>query len=268
MGIVNVTPDSFSDGGEFFDSSRAIDHALQLADEGADILDIGGESTRPYAEVVDLAEELNRVVPVIQAVASQVSVPISIDTSKAKVAQEAIAAGAEIVNDVTGCEGDDLMISTLLETGAAVCAMHMQGNPQTMQNDPSYQDVVTEIHAYLGDRLRVLQAAGIEKEKICLDPGIGFGKTHQHNLELMAQCDRFHALGQPLLVGHSRKGFLAKILGHKDLDRTMATLGATIALAVRRIQVIRVHDIRPHREAIDSFIACGGLDGTALQLPS
>jgi len=267
MGIVNVTPDSFSDGGKFFDSRRAVDHALQLAAEGADILDIGGESTRPYAEVVDETEELKRVVPVIQAVAAQVSVPISIDTSKAKVAEEAIAAGAEIVNDVTGCEGDEAMIPMLLRTGAAICAMHMLGNPQTMQDNPTYQDVVGEIHTYLGDRLQVLQTAGIERDKICLDPGIGFGKTHQHNLELMAKCDQFHTLGQPLLVGHSRKGFIAKVLGHNDLDRTMATVGATMALAVRGIQVVRVHDIRPHKEAINSFVACGGLDGIPLQLP-
>jgi len=266
MGIVNVTPDSFSDGGQFFGGQSAkpqaaIDHALQLVADGADILDIGGESTRPYADSVAAEEELERVIPVIEALAKQTKTPISIDTSKATVARTASAAGAGIINDVTGLTGDPEMIEVALATGAGICAMHMQGTPQTMQEDPQYADVVADIFGYLQQRRDALRAAGIVAERICLDPGIGFGKTHQHNLTLMAHCGRFHALGCPLLVGHSRKGFLAKLLGDKQADRTAATVGGALALAVSGVQVIRVHDVRPVREALLTFEAVGGIDG-------
>lgn len=258
MGIVNVTPDSFSDGGNFFDSGRAVDRALQLASDGAAILDIGGESTRPYSEPVPAAEELRRVVSVIEQVARQTDVPISIDTSKAAVARQAISAGAEIINDVTGLQGDPDMIAAAIETGVAVCAMHMQGTPQTMQDDPEYDDVVRDIHGYLAGRRDVLLTAGISPEKLCLDPGIGFGKTHEHNLKLMRACDSFHDLGHPILVGHSRKGFLGKLLGDKQADRTIATVGAALSLAKQGVHVLRVHDVRPVREALSAFEACGG----------
>ena len=243
MGIVNVTPDSFSDGGKFSDTSIAIEHGLSLAEQGAAILDIGGESTRPYSTPVDVEEELNRVIPVIEGIAKQSDVAISIDTSKATVARAAIEAGAEIINDVTGLEGDPEMIDVAKRSGAGVCAMHMQGTPQDMQDDPDYFDVVREIHAYLAQRKSFLLDSGIELEKICLDPGIGFGKTHEHNLQLIRDCDQYHDLGCPILIGHSRKGFIGRLLGDKEADRDAGTLAITLKLAEKGIQIIRVHEV-------------------------
>ena len=260
MGVVNVTPDSFSDGGRFFGPDLAIEHGLKLLDEGAAILDIGGESTRPYSTPVEADEELSRVIPVVDAIHRARPLAIlSIDTSKAAVARAAIAAGAEIINDVTGLEGDPEMISVAQESQAGICAMHMQGTPRTMQDNPTYADIVAEIHDYLRQRRDALLAAGIPRERICLDPGIGFGKTHEHNVTLMANCHRFHDLGQPLLVGHSRKGFIGKLLGDQQAPRLFGTLGSALALAVQGVQVIRVHDVRPLREAFTLFAACGGL---------
>ncbi len=259
MGIVNVTPDSFSDGGKFADASRAIQHALELAQHGAAILDIGGESTRPYSTSVEVTEEINRVVPVIEAVARQTDVPISIDTSKAAVAQAAIDAGAEIINDVTGLTGDPDMIKVAKESGAGICAMHMQGTPQTMQDNPEYDDVVGEILEYLRLRKEHLLDAGIEREKICLDPGIGFGKTHAHNLELLARCQEFHQLQCPILVGHSRKGFIGHILKDKTADRDSGTLAITLMLAQKKIQIIRVHEVKETIRALRVFEAAGGI---------
>jgi dihydropteroate synthase len=258
MGIVNVTPDSFSDGGRFFEIDAAVVHALQLVADGADLLDIGGESTRPYSEGTTAEEELRRVIPVMERLAGQVPVPISIDTSKAAVARAAIDAGAEIINDVTGLEGDPEMVQVALDMSAGVSAMHMQGTPQTMQDNPTYADVVGEVRDYLRERRDALVAAGIARERICLDPGIGFGKTHEHNITLMANCHRFHELGCPLLVGHSRKGFLGKLIGDKEADRTSATVGAALSLAVQGVQMVRVHDVRPVREALAAFEATGG----------
>ncbi|MEM7313611.1 MAG: dihydropteroate synthase [Planctomycetota bacterium] len=266
MGIVNVTPDSFSDGGKFAAVDKAVEHALRLVEEGADILDIGGESTRPYSDPVGVEEELRRVVPVVERLAQSTKVPISIDTSKSRVAQECVAAGAEIINDVTGLEGDENMLKVAVESNVGICAMHMQGNPQTMQDDPAYSDVVREIHDYLALRRDALLSAGVDERRICLDPGIGFGKTHQHNLTLMASCGAFHDLACPLLVGHSRKGFLAKILGDKELARDAATAGSAMTLARAGIQIIRVHDVRTVREALLGFVATGGVDGHPLQL--
>ena len=266
MGIVNVTPDSFSDGGQFFDARRAIEHGLRLADEGADILDVGGESTRPFSTPVTAEEELRRVLPVVQALCEQTRLPISIDTSKAAVAREALAAGAEIINDVTGLAGDPQMAAVACEFSAGVCAMHIRGTPQTMQIDPRYDDVVAEIHAYLAQRRDALLAAGLARERICLDPGIGFGKTHQHNLTLVAHCGQFHELSCPLLVGHSRKGFIGKVLGDKDTDRTAGTIGVSLALARQGVQILRVHDVRAVREALLLFGASGGIDGVEMKL--
>ena len=260
MGILNITPDSFSDGGRFFDPQKAVDHAHQLAGDGADIIDIGGESTRPYSETVTADEELARVLPVFDSLAGNLSCPLSIDTSKASVARAGIAAGAEIINDVTGLQGDEAMLPLAVETEVGVCAMHMQGNPQTMQDAPEYENVVEEVFDYLKDRREALVRAGVQPERICLDPGIGFGKTHQHNLTLMAHCERFHDLGCPILVGHSRKGFLGKVVGDKEADRTSATVGAAMALALQAVPVLRVHDVRAVREALLAFEACGGLE--------
>jgi dihydropteroate synthase len=259
MGIVNVTPDSFSDGGRFFDHAAAIDHALQLAADGADLLDIGGESTRPYSGPVTTDEELRRVLPVVEKLAAGVEIPMSIDTSKATVARAAIDAGAEIINDVTGLTGDPAMIGLAVEKGVGVCAMHMQGTPQTMQDNPTYSDVVADVRNYLHDRRDALLTAGIARDRICLDPGIGFGKTHEHNIALMRHCYELHALGCPLLVGHSRKSFLSKLIGGNRADLATATAVATLALAVQEVQIVRVHDVRPVREALLVFDATGGL---------
>jgi dihydropteroate synthase len=259
MGIVNVTPDSFSDGGRFLAHERAIAHAEQLIAEGADILDIGGESTRPYSTPVEASEELRRVLPVVQAIAARVVV--SIDTSKASVARAALEAGAEIINDITGLSGDPAMLPTAIGSRAGVCVMHMQGTPQTMQDNPRYEDVVADIYHWLEQRRDALFAAGMDRERLCLDPGIGFGKTHQHNLTLAANGWRFHRLGCPLLVGHSRKGFIGKVLGNKEADRTFGTLGVSLALAGQGVQVLRVHDVRATKEAVALFAAAGGIDG-------
>ncbi len=261
MGIVNVTPDSFSDGGRFLDPRAAVEQGLRLAADGADLLDIGGESTRPYSTPVDPDEELRRVIPVVAALCEQTSIPISIDTSKATVAREAMAAGAEIINDVTGFMGDPAMLGVAVDTGAAVCAMHMQGTPQTMQDNPNYSDVVAEISDYLGQRRLALAKAGIAAERICLDPGIGFGKTHQHNLTLLSHCQRLHRLGCPLLVGPSRKGFIAKVIGRPEVDRTAGSIGVCLSLARQGIQMIRAHDVVEIRQALLLFEATGGLDG-------
>jgi dihydropteroate synthase len=258
MGIVNVTPDSFSDGGRFLDRSAAIEHALRLIDEGADLLDLGGESTRPYSQPVSEAEELARVMPVVEELARRSGVPLSIDTSKPAVAEGALAAGAEIINDVTGL-AHPAMVELARCSGAGVCAMHMQGTPQTMQDNPTYDDVVEDVLAWLRARRNSLVAAGIEPSRIALDPGIGFGKTHDHNLTLLAHCDRFHDLGCPLLVGHSRKGFIAKVIGDKEADRTAGTIGAALSLARQGVQIIRVHDVQPVRHALLLFEATGGL---------
>lgn len=243
MGIVNVTPDSFSDGGQFSTDGAAIEHGLKLAGQGASILDVGGESTRPYSTAVDTEEEIRRVVPVIKAIASQIRIPISIDTSKAAVALAAIDAGAEIINDVTGLTGDPDMLSVAKKTSVGVCAMHMQGTPQTMQDAPQYVNVVREIHDYLNQRKTALLDAGIELERICLDPGIGFGKTHEHNIHLLANCEQFHDLGCPVLIGHSRKGFIGKIIGNKSANRDPGTLAISLMLAKKGIQIIRVHEV-------------------------
>jgi dihydropteroate synthase len=266
MGIVNVTPDSFSDGGRFFNRQLAIDHALRLAADGADLLDIGGESTRPYSAPVEEQEELDRILPVVEQVCRGTSVPVSIDTSKAIVARAALAAGAEVINDITGL-AEPAMIDLARQSGAGVCAMHMQGTPQTMQDAPHYDDVVADVGSYLQMRRDELRAAGIEAERLALDPGIGFGKTHQHNLTLLAGCHRYHRLGQPLLVGHSRKGFIGKVLRNKEADRTAGTVGVALSLARQGVQVIRVHDVAAVRQALVLFAASGGIDGQAQELP-
>lgn len=249
MGIVNVTPDSFSDGGRYLEPQRAVDHALQLAAEGADILDIGGESTRPYSQPVSASEELARVIPVVESLVRQTSIPISIDTSKAEVARTALDAGAQIINDVTGLEGDSQMIDVARDTRAAVCAMHMQGTPQTMQDAPQYENVVEEIYRYLEQRRRWLLDQGIDETRICLDPGIGFGKTHAHNVELLRNVARFVELRSPILVGHSRKGFIASVLDDKEVERDSGTLGLSLHLALSGVHIIRIHNVGLHARA-------------------
>ena len=258
MAIVNVTPDSFSDGGNWFSSSAAIERAHQLIEDGAAILDIGGESTRPYSEPVSEVEELRRVIPVIQAICESSAVPVSIDTSKARVAAEAVAAGAQIINDVTGLE-DPAMVQVALESGAGVCAMHMQGTVQTMQDSPRYDNVVEDIFGYLKQRFETLRSAGVDEQRICLDPGIGFGKTHEHNLTLLSHCRRFVESGQPILVGHSRKGFIGKLLGDKELERDSASTAISLYLAQQGVQVIRLHEVAAAARGLRALAACGGL---------
>jgi dihydropteroate synthase len=260
MGIVNVTPDSFSDGGKFFGAEAAIAHGRALIAAGADLLDVGGESTRPYAQPIDQAEELRRVLPVVTALAQSAGVPISIDTSKPAVARACLAAGAEIVNDVTALT-DPAMVEVALEFGAGVCAMHMQGMPQTMQDNPRYDVVVEDVLRYLVGRRDALVAAGITAQHIALDPGIGFGKTHEHNLTLLAHAERFHETGCPLLLGPSRKGFIGKVLADKEADRTAGTIGVVLSLAAQGVQVVRVHDVREVRQALLLFEATGGTAG-------
>lgn len=260
MGIVNVTPDSFSDGGRHLDPTAAVDTALRMEDDGAAIVDIGGESTRPYSDPVAADEEIARVLPVIERLRGRLAIPISIDTGKAAVAAAAIAAGAEIINDVTGLDGDPEMAAVARTHRVGVCVMHMRGTPQTMQDDPSYDDVVREIADYLLARREDCLAKGIPHERICLDPGIGFGKTHAHNLQLLRSVGRFVRLGSPLLIGHSRKGFIAHVLGDKQADRTAGTLGVSLAVARQGAHLLRVHDVRETVDGLKLFEASGGLD--------
>lgn len=259
MGILNVTPDSFSDGGKHHQARDAVAAAIKMQSDGADIVDIGGESTRPYSEPVGADEELDRVIPVIEALRDSLSIPISIDTSKASVADAAVAAGAEIINDVTGLEGDPAMPSVAVNRGVGVCVMHMRGNPQTMQDGPVYQDVVAEIHAYLVARKEFCLRVGILPDRICLDPGIGFGKTHEHNLILLNATRRFTDLGCPILIGHSRKGFIRKSIGDDATDLAWGNIGVTLAVAAAGAHVVRVHDVRETVTALKMFEACGGI---------
>jgi dihydropteroate synthase len=250
MGIVNVTPDSFSDGGRFLARDAAIDHALSLAEQGAAVIDVGGESTRPGAEPVPLDEEIRRVIPVIERLAPRTTIPISIDTTKAEVARQALAAGAEIVNDISGLTFDPAMIDVCRETGAGVICMHIQGTPQTMQLSPRYDDVVAEISDVFRERIAYLESRGIPRERVMLDPGVGFGKTAQHNLDILSHISAFHALGRPLLIGHSRKRFLKKLLGREVDERLAGGIGVSIALAAQGVEMLRVHDVAAHRDAL------------------
>ena len=251
MGIVNVTPDSFSDGGHFARTDDAVAHALRLADEGADILDIGGESTRPGAAAVTVEEELRRVIPVIEKLAGKTTAALSVDTSKAAVARAAAAAGAEIINDVTALRGDDNMPGAAAESGCAVVLMHMQGTPRTMQLNPHYNDVVAEVAGHLAQRVAAARAAGIGPEHIAIDPGIGFGKTVEHNMQLITGLGRFAALGHPVLLGASRKSFLATLAHCADVeDRDLPTAVLTALGYGSGARLFRVHAVRPNLQAL------------------
>jgi dihydropteroate synthase len=254
MGILNVTPDSFSDGGQFFSLEAAVSHARELVAEGAEIIDIGGESTRPGADPVPLEEELRRIIPVIEKIRSQFpSVLISVDTYKAATARQAIRAGADIINDITGLRGDPGMIDVLLESGAAVVLMHMQGKPQTMQVAPSYQDVVSEVVAFLRDRRDWLVDRGVDRESIAIDPGFGFGKRLSDNIKLMRNLEAFNVLAQPLLIGVSRKSGLAQLAGDSALPaakRIWPTVALTCLLREKGAHLLRVHDVKPNLEAL------------------
>jgi dihydropteroate synthase len=250
MGVVNVTPDSFSDGGLNFRPEDAVVAARGMLEEGAAIVDVGGESTRPGSEGVSAQEELRRVVPVLAELAGQV--PVSIDTAKAEVARRAIELGAELVNDVTALRGDPGLAEVVASSGAYLCLMHMQGEPRTMQDSPTYEDVAADVAAFLEERMRFAVDAGIPEDRICLDPGFGFGKTVEQNFELLGRLDEIVALGRPVLVGLSRKRSLGRILG--DPDATIGPLSASLAAAVeayeRGAAIFRVHDVREHVEAL------------------
>jgi dihydropteroate synthase len=251
MGVVNVTPDSFSDGGLYLDARAAIDHALELEAEGASILDVGGESTRPGAMPVAEVEELRRVIPVIQGLAAAgAAAEISIDTSKASVAEAALAAGATLVNDVTALRGDPRMAEAVASAGAECCLMHMLGDPRTMQRDPHYDDVVSEVKGFLEERLEFAVGQGIAEEQIVLDPGIGFGKTTSHNLALLRRIDELVAIGRPVAIGTSRKSFLGKITARPVEDRTAATIATNVLAYAGGARVFRVHDVAPVHDAL------------------
>jgi dihydropteroate synthase len=250
MGVLNVTPDSFSDGGRFLDPAAAVRQGLMLQAEGAALLDIGGESTRPGAPAISLDEELARVIPVIQALRRETDLPLSIDTTKAAVARQAVAAGANFINDISGLTFDSGMAGVAAETGAGLFLMHTRGRPAVMQLDTRYQRLRAEVFAGLQQCIKTALAAGVAQDHLAVDPGIGFGKSPQGNLELLHHLDEFHQLGCPILLGTSRKSFLGRILGLEDPGQRLAGTLATVVIGVQqRVQLFRVHEVRPAREA-------------------
>jgi len=253
MGIVNVTPDSFSDGGAYRSAAQAATAAQAMLDAGAALVDVGGESTRPNAEPVSQDEELRRVLSVLELLPGR---PLSVDTSRAEVARRAVAVGAAMVNDVSALRREPELAEVVAETGVDVCLMHMRGIPRTMQDDPRYDDVVSDVASFLEERIAFAIEAGIAEDRICVDPGIGFGKTPQHNLELLRRLDRIVSLGRPVLVGVSRKSTLARVLGEQGVvGSDAASVGAAVAAFDRGATVLRVHDVRPHVEALAAAAA-------------
>ena len=255
MGIVNVTPDSFSDGGQHATTEAAVAHALQLAVEGADLLDIGGESTRPGALAVTEAEELDRVIPVIEQLANQTDAALSIDTQKPAVAEAALAAGAVVINDIAANRTDPQMWQIAVAARAGYVAMHMQGTPQTMQDAPAYTEVVTEVRAFFDERLERFNEAGLNAEQVLFDPGIGFGKTVEHNLALLAGLERFKKMKRPLLVGASRKSFIGHLTGAAVEDRLAGSLACACRAAEAGAAVLRVHDVKETNQALQTWNA-------------
>jgi len=253
MGVVNITPDSFSDGGSFATASTALAHARRLVDEGADLIDIGGESTRPGAGGVALEEERRRVLPVLEQLAGG-TVPVSIDTQKPELMREAIAAGASMINDVNALQAPGA-IAAVAQSGVAVCLMHMQGTPADMQTDPHYDDVVAEVLEFFGERMRAAHAAGIAPDRIVLDPGFGFGKTLEHNLELLRRLDRFNTTGAAVLAGLSRKGMLGRLTGREVDERVYASIAAALIAVENGARIVRVHDVAATRDALAVWTA-------------
>jgi dihydropteroate synthase len=250
MGVLNVTPDSFSDGGRFLEAGAAVSHGEAIAAEGADLIDVGGESTRPGAEPVPEQEELRRVLPVLERLRERSEVPLSIDTWKASVARAAVAAGAVFVNDVTALRGDPAMAEVVADAGADVCLVHMKGEPRTMQEDPRYGDVVSEVREFLEQRLAFAIEAGIRADRIWLDPGIGFGKTLQHNLELTRRLREIAAIGRPVVFGASRKRFVGALTGRPEDGRLAGSLAAAVLAFERGASMLRVHDVAATRDAL------------------
>lgn len=251
MGILNVTPDSFYDGGRYASGGRAVDRALRMAEDGADIIDIGGESTRPGARPLSASEEADRVLPVVEAISKRSSAVLSVDTTKAAVARQALAAGATMVNDVSALRFDEDMARTIAEAGAFVTLMHMQGVPLTMQDDPSYEDVVDDVEAFLAERICAAERSGIPAERVFIDPGIGFGKRLEHNLDLLRNLGRLARLGPPVVCGLSRKSFLGALLDLPAEDRLEGTIAANAVAVVNGADVIRVHDSKEGRRTAD-----------------
>jgi dihydropteroate synthase len=261
LGIVNVTPDSFSDGGRFLDADAAVAHGLELIAQGADLLDIGGESTRPGSQAVSLDEERHRVVPVVEGLRRRTDVPVSVDTSKAVLAEAVLTAGAQIINDVTA-GGDPAMPAVIAKHGAGAILMHMHGTPATMQDDPRYDDAPAEIAAHLQQRMEAFAAAGVAAEQIAFDPGIGFGKTFEHNLEILVRLSVLRRLGRPICLGVSRKGFLGQITDRARNDRGVASAAvAAYCLAHGTAEILRVHDVPPHRDVVRVMAALRGFEG-------
>ena len=250
MGILNVTPDSFSEGGAFFNLHQAVDHALRMAEEGADMIDVGGESTRPGAMPVSLEEESQRVIPVIEKLSSRLKIPISIDTTKSEVARRAIDVGAAIVNDVSGFTKDPLMFPVVAWGTAGLVIMHAKGTPQTMQRAPRYRNVIEEIYQFLGCRITQAMGHDIARKRIAIDPGIGFGKTATHNLTILHHLNRFLGLGLPVLVGPSRKSFIGKVLHLKPTERLEGTAAAAAIAIFQGAHIIRVHDVGPMKRVV------------------
>lgn len=249
MGVLNVTPDSFSDGGRFLDAGAACDHARRMIDEGVDIIDIGGESTRPGADPVSVGEEMDRVLPVVEAIRRFSDIPISLDTSTPEVMIRGAAGGVNMINDVRALRRDGAL-EAAAATGLPVCLMHMQGDPKTMQMKPAYSDLTGEIRAFFYERMQRCEAAGISTERILLDPGIGFGKTPSHNLMLINRLQEFVPLGRPLLVGISRKSTIAKVLGDDEADRLFGSIGGAVTAVLRGAAIVRVHDVAPTVDAV------------------
>jgi dihydropteroate synthase len=257
MGIVNVTPDSFSDGGEFFGPDRGAERCFQLAEEGADIIDVGGESSRPGSEGVSAEEELRRVMPVLEKVSGKLDVPFSIDTVKPQVAREAVAAGASIVNDISGF-GNEEMIAAVAKLGAAVVIMHIKGTPRTMQANPHYDDLMTEIIDFLAERIEAAVRGGVPEEKILVDPGIGFGKTGDDNYRIIHRLEELRCLGRPIVVGPSRKSFIGKVVKGTPRERVFGTAAAVALCIEKGADIVRVHDVRQMKEVAavaDEFVA-------------
>jgi len=256
MGIVNVTPDSFSDGGQFFNTAAALNHAMQLLDDGATILDIGGESTRPGAPDVSLEDELQRVIPIIKAIREQSDCIISIDTSKAEVMRQAIEAGADIVNDVRALQEDDALAVVAQYPDVAVCLMHMQGQPRSMQNDPHYDDLASEINDFFNQRIAACETAGIKQSQLILDPGFGFGKTLKHNYQILAQFNDYAQFDLPLLAGLSRKSMIGNLLNRDTENRLAGSLAGALIAAQNGAHIIRVHDVKETADVLGVYQAC------------
>jgi dihydropteroate synthase len=263
MGVINVTPDSFSDGGQFLEKDRAVEQALQLAGDGADLIDIGGESTRPYSKGISADEEMNRVIPVIEALKKELRIPISIDTLKAQVAREALRSGASMVNDISAFRLDPEMASVVAQAGVPVILMHMKGTTADMQVAPTYGDVASEIITFLRSAMDQAVRSGVRRDRIIVDPGIGFGKTFDHNLEILKELGRFQCLEAPILVGSSRKAFIGRILDKKVHERDTGTMATVAAAVMNGAHIVRVHNVKQAVETVKVIDAIkrGGIEG-------